>query len=77
MLGAITLTVALACCYGAQAQRIATAVAIVANGSVARISVTDGGSGYFIIPTVTLVGGGTDATAIAEVASGAVSRIII
>jgi len=78
VLEVIILTLAFACCTGAYAQRTATAVATLVNGSVASIKVTDDGSGYAIVPTVTLVGGGgTGAAAIAMVAAGGVSQIII
>ena len=77
-LGGIILTLALACCLRAQAQRTATAVVTLTNGSVASITVSDGGSGYVLVPTVTLVGGGgTGAIAAALVTDGAVSQIII
>src|ERR1041385_6439252 len=77
-LGAVILTFALAWCLGAQTLRTATAVAIVTNGSVVGITVTDGGSGYAATPTVTLIGGGgTNATATALVMGGIVNQISI
>lgn len=77
-LSLITLTIVLAWCFGAQAQRTATAVATVANGSLANITVTDGGSGYVTPPTIVLVGGGgTGATASALVTDGVVIQIIV
>ena len=77
-LGLITLALALAWCLGAQAQRTATAVATVADGWVATITVTDGGAGYVTPPNVTLMGGGgTGATASALVTNGVVVQIVI
>src|SRR5260221_152029 len=56
----------------------ATAVGTVANGSLASIVVSDGGSGYVEAPNVTFVGGGgSGAMAIAIVSGGSVSEIDI
>ena len=45
---------------------------------VKSITVTNGGTGYFAEPTVTLTGGGgTGATAKAEVFNGAITSFII
>jgi hypothetical protein len=56
----------------------ATATATVVNGSVAGVTVTDGGCGYTNTPVVLLVGGGgTGATAIAIVTNGVVVGITI
>lgn len=57
----------------------AFAVAQVANGSVIGATITAGGSGYFTVPTVSIVrGGGTNATAEAGVSSsGVVTNITI
>ncbi|HEY5914224.1 MAG TPA: formylglycine-generating enzyme family protein [Verrucomicrobiae bacterium] len=77
-LNLLTLMLTLAWCLGAQAQRAATAVATVANGSLTGITVTDGGSGYAAPPNVTLVGGGgSGASALAQVSSGVVSVIVV
>ena len=60
----------------AQAQRTATATAIVSYGYVVSYTVMDGGSGYTEPPVVTVVdGGGTGATAVALVANGVVTQI--
>lgn len=60
----------------AQPQRTATAEAIIIEGFVIRVTVTDGGAGYLLPPTVTISGGGgSGATAVATVANGAVVRI--
>ncbi len=45
----------------------ATATALVLNGKVAGVSITDPGSGYVAAPTVTITGGTTPATATATV----------
>ena len=77
-LSLILLALAMAWCQAALAQRGATAVATVTNGSVAGVMVTDGGSGYAAPPTVTFVGGGgTGASATAQASGGAVTAIII
>ena len=62
----------------AQAQRTATATAIVSYGYVVSYTVMDGGSGYTEPPVVTVVdGGGTGATAVALVANGVVTQISV
>ena len=56
----------------------ATASAVVSNGVVVKITVTDSGSGYTNPPTVLIQGGGgTGATATAVVSNGFVTSIII
>jgi formylglycine-generating enzyme required for sulfatase activity len=76
--GSIILTFILAWCVEAQAQRTASAVATVANGSLATITITDGGAGYVTPPIITLLGGGgTGASASALVTEGVVMQIII
>lgn len=61
-----------------QAQRTATATATLSNEMVVAIAVTDGGSGYWEAPIVTLFGGGgTGATAAAAITNGAVSSIAV
>lgn len=50
----------------------------ISGGTVAGITVTNGGSGYTSPPTVTISGGGgTGASAEAEVVNGIVTRIIV
>ena len=62
----------------AQAQRTATASATVMSGFVVDITVTDGGAGYYVPPTVTITGGGgSGATAEATVTHGAVSSVTV
>ena len=55
----------------------ATATATVTAGFVIGATVTSGGSGYTVAPTVTITGNGTGATATATVTSGSVSTINI
>ena len=56
----------------------ATATATIATGSVTSISITAGGTGYFINPLVTISGGGgVGATATADVENGVVTSITI
>ena len=60
----------------AQPQRTATATATVLYEFVVDYTVTDGGAGYTEPPLVVVLGGGgTGATAVAEVANGVVTRI--
>jgi autotransporter-associated beta strand protein len=48
------------------------------NGVITSIPVTSGGDGYLVAPTVTIVGGGgSGATAVANIANGAVISITI
>jgi formylglycine-generating enzyme required for sulfatase activity len=69
---------AMAWCLEAHALEDATAVAVVTNGSLAGIVITDPGAGYTTPPAVTFVGGGgTAASAIAQVSNGSVSAINI
>ncbi len=54
----------------------AVATAIVSNGQVTAVTVTDGGSGYSAVPTVTFIGGGgAGALATATITGGAVTAI--
>jgi formylglycine-generating enzyme required for sulfatase activity len=63
------------CCH-TQAQRTATATAVVTNGVVAGVTVIDGGGGYTSAPAVVLGGSaGSGATASALVTNGVVSSI--
>jgi hypothetical protein len=55
--------------------QIATASAVVSNGSVTSINITDSGSGYVAPPNVTIAGYGAGARAEAEITDGAVSAI--
>jgi hypothetical protein len=55
--------------------QIATASAVVTNGSVTSINITNSGSGYVAPPNVTIAGYGAGATATAEIVDGAVSAI--
>jgi hypothetical protein len=55
--------------------QIATASAVVSNGSVTSINVTNSGSGYVAIPNVTIAGYGAGAVAEAEIVDGSVSAI--
>jgi hypothetical protein len=58
--------------------RPAKAAAAIANGAVVGITVSDGGSGYTSIPSVTLSGGGgSGATATANVSGGVVTSITV
>jgi len=60
------------------ADDVATAVAAVAGGFVAGITVTSGGSGYDSEPTVFITGGGgTGATAKALVGQGKVLQVVV
>lgn len=62
----------------AQAGRRATAVAVVTNGSVARIVVVDGGDGYAAAPSVIISGGGgSGAVAVASLTGGSVSTVTV
>lgn len=62
----------------AQILRTATAEAMVVNGFVVAVTVTDGGAGYKAAPAVTFSGGGgSGAWAEATVANGAVQTIIV
>ena len=48
------------------------------NGVITSIPVTSGGDGYLVAPTVTIIGGGgSGATAVANIANGAVTSITI
>lgn len=56
----------------------ATATATVAGGKVTAISVTAGGNGYFMNPTVTITGGGgTGAIATSTISNGVVTGITV
>jgi hypothetical protein len=55
--------------------QIATASAVVSNGSVTSINITNSGSGYTAPPNVTIAGYGAGAKATAEIVNGAVSAI--
>lgn len=60
--------------------RKATGTAVVADGKVTGITITDGGAGYVEAPTVTLTpapSGGTPATAKAVIADGSVTAVTI
>lgn len=46
-------------------------------GTIDAIKVVEGGSGYLSVPTVTIIGDGTGATATAILSDGSVSRVII
>lgn len=60
------------------AQRTATAVATVVNGFIIAVTVTDGGSGYWTPPAVTISGGGgSGAQAMASVTNGTVYAITV
>jgi formylglycine-generating enzyme required for sulfatase activity len=62
----------------AHAQRTATATATVMSGFVVDITVTDGGAGYYVPPTVTITGGGgSGATAEATVSNSTISRVTV
>ena len=54
-----------------------TNVSALSSGFVSSIAVTNGGSGYSAIPTVTITGTGTGATAYASVSNGAITAINI
>ncbi len=56
-----------------QASVQATAI----EGTIDGITVTDGGSGYSVAPSITIVGDGTGATATATVSAGVVTKITI
>jgi hypothetical protein len=72
---ALALTFAIAC-GPAHAQRTATATAVVTNGTVVAVTVTDGGAGYTAAPKIALGGaGGSGATATALVVDGVVTAI--
>lgn len=56
----------------------AAATAVVTNGKVTGVNVTNGGSGYTGAPVVTLTGGGgTGATAVATVVGGVVTAVTL
>lgn len=46
-------------------------------GQVSGVTITSGGSGYVTAPTVTIVGDGTGAQAVATISSGVVTRILM
>ena len=54
----LTLTALFLLGVSAKAQQTAGAVAVVFNGEVIGITITNNGSGYLSPPAVTLVGGG-------------------
>jgi len=63
-----------------QAQETATATAFLSNdgsGSVTYVQVLKGGSGYYKVPLVTIVGSGNGASAMARLSGGAVSSITV
>ena len=63
---------------GGGATTDATAVATPgANGSIASLTLIDGGAGYTAIPTVTISGPGSGASATAAITTGAVSALAI
>ena len=76
-LGTLALALLLAgFTLAAQAQRTATATAIVGGGRVVAYTVTDGGAGYTEPPVVTVTGGGgSGATAEVIVDAGSVTAI--
>jgi len=55
----------------------AAAVATISGGVVTAITVINGGTGYTVIPTVTILGVGTGATATASISGGSVSSITV
>lgn len=60
------------------AERTATATAIVSYGFVVHITVTDGGAGYVVPPTVSITGGGgSGATAVATLTNGMVHQVTV
>jgi len=74
----MALVFSLVCCVAAQAQRTATATAMVVNGFVVAITVTDGGAGYGDAPVVTIGDGrGSGAEASASVADGVVTQVTV
>jgi formylglycine-generating enzyme required for sulfatase activity len=74
----MALALGLVCCLPAHAQRTATATATVVNGFVVAITVTDGGAGYPVAPSVKISGGeGSGATATASVADGVVTQVTV
>ena len=59
-------------------QSQATALASVLNGFVVSVTVTDGGSGYSLVPNVAFTGGGgSGATATAILSNASVARIVV
>lgn len=72
----VVVALLLAGALQAQTPRTATATATVVNGFVVVYTVTDGGWGYTIPPTVVVAGGGgSGATAMADVVDGVVTAI--
>ncbi len=60
------------------AQRMATAIPTLVNGFLVAITVTYGGAGYTMAPTVTITGGnGSGAMALASLNNGSVSQILV
>jgi hypothetical protein len=55
----------------------AFATALVTNGFVYAIKVTSGGSDYATNPAVTIVGAGSNATAVASISGGVVTNITV
>jgi len=47
------------------------------NGFVVGATVTSGGSGYVSSPSVAIVGGGSNATAVSQISAGSVTNISI
>lgn len=60
---------------GTENIQLAQANAIVANGVVTAVQITQGGSGYLAPPKVTIIGVGAGAVAEAEITGGSVSAI--
>jgi hypothetical protein len=55
--------------------QIATASAVVSDGTLTSVTVTNSGSGYVAPPNVTIIGYGAGAVAEAEISSGSVTQI--
>jgi hypothetical protein len=55
----------------------ATANAVIENGVITSINVTNGGSGYVAAPNVTIVGTGAGAVAESVLSNGSVSSITV
>jgi formylglycine-generating enzyme required for sulfatase activity len=76
--GAVTSDTANLMVIGGPVIAEAKATAVVRGGFVTGVSVTDGGNGYTIEPTVTLIGGGgTGAVAKAFIENGRVVEILV
>jgi hypothetical protein len=55
----------------------ATANAVIENGVITAITVTNGGSGYVAAPNITIVGTGAGAVAESEIVNGSVTAITV